>query len=227
VLTEFQQEIASTVSKVTGPEGFALAGGAALIVQGVVDRQTRDLDFFARESESVNRVCPAVESALRSEGMTVRRLVDAPGFVRLAVLRNSDSCEVDLGHDVRLEPEVQTAIGPAISIKELAADKTLALFGRAEARDFVDVFALSKLLGEDRLYELAAQKDQGFTGRYLADALSALSRLDRGEFNVDIATYSAIRQWSKEWRARLVARELGHGGPEVGRSRDDDLGLGI
>jgi hypothetical protein len=225
VLTEYQLEVAGVVSNVTGSKGFALAGGAALIIQGVVDRPTGDLDFFARESNAVNRVCPDVESALRSTGMTVTRLVDAAGFIRLHVSRDNESCEVDLGHDTRLDPEVQTSIGPAVSIEELAADKTLALFGRAEARDFVDVFALAKLLGEDRLCELAAHKDRGFTQRHFAEALGAFSRLDREEFDVDVGTFFAIRQWSNEWRSRLVARELQPDDPGTSRSRNDDLGL--
>jgi hypothetical protein len=79
MLTEFQKAVLLTVSRVTASEGFALAGGAALVIQGLVDRQTRDLDFFGRDASSVNQVSPAVEAALDEEGMRVERLVDAPG----------------------------------------------------------------------------------------------------------------------------------------------------
>jgi hypothetical protein len=47
----------------------------------------------------------------------------------------------------------------------VAADKTLALFGRAAARDLVDVAALSKQYPLERLCELAAEKDPGFDRR--------------------------------------------------------------
>jgi hypothetical protein len=112
-----------------------------------------------------------------------------------------------------------------VAKEELAADKTLALFGRAEARDFVDVFALAKIFGEDRLCELAARKDRGFTGSHLADALAAFSRLGREEFDVDAGTYFAIRQWSTEWRSRLMAQELQPPNPGSGPNRSDDFGL--
>ncbi len=49
-----------------------------------------------------------------------------------------------------------------LSLDELAADKVLALFGRAEARDFVDVAALLPRYGWVRLCDLAAEKDTGF-----------------------------------------------------------------
>lgn len=39
-------------------------------------------------------------------------------------------------------PTQPTEVGPALALDELAADNMLALFGRAEARDFVDVYRL-------------------------------------------------------------------------------------
>ncbi len=158
MLTDLQRRIALAVSQVVQGEGFALAGGAALIFQGVVDRRTRDLDFFAVDATAVNRVGPEVETALRSKGMTVITRVDAPGFMRLEVSEGDETCEVDFGSDARLRPVIETELGPMIASEELAADKTLALFGRAAARDFVDVFALSETFGQDRLLELAAEK---------------------------------------------------------------------
>jgi hypothetical protein len=102
VLSTFQLQIASTVSQATELDGFVLAGGAALIVLGVVERFTRDLDYFTTAAEAVNRAAPGVEVALKQRGFAVVRLADAAGFVRLEVRRDDDRCEVDLAHDVRL-----------------------------------------------------------------------------------------------------------------------------
>ncbi|HEY1828717.1 MAG TPA: hypothetical protein VGG38_00595 [Acidimicrobiales bacterium] len=92
MLTPFQEEIAVTISAITDKKGFALAGGAALISLGLVDRRTRDLDFFTSNAAAVNQTCPSVEAALRSKGggMEVVRRIDAPGFVRLEVTRGDD-----------------------------------------------------------------------------------------------------------------------------------------
>jgi hypothetical protein len=46
--------------------------------------------------------------------------------------------------------------------QEVAADKTLALFGRAVTRDLVDVAALSERYTLEPLCELAGEKDAGF-----------------------------------------------------------------
>lgn len=46
MLTPLQEQVARIVAGLAEAEGFALAGGAALIARGDVQRQTRDLDFF-------------------------------------------------------------------------------------------------------------------------------------------------------------------------------------
>ena len=223
MLTDLQRRIALTVSQVVQGEGFALAGGAALIFQGVVDRRTRDLDFFTVDATAVNRVCPEVEAALRSMGMSVTKRVDAPGFIRLEVSEANETCEVDFGSDARLRPAMATELGPMIASEELAADKTLALFGRAAARDFVDVFALSEVFGQDRLLELAAEKDRGFDKQHFAEALAAFSRLDRDLFDVADETYVALRNWSTSWRYRILDRSI----DRQTKDRGDDVGLGL
>jgi hypothetical protein len=229
VLTRFQLEVAEAVAGIAGPAGFALAGGGALIAQGLVDRPTRDLDFFTTAPEAVRNTAAKVESALITSGFEVSRSVDAESFVRLEIRRDRDECEVDLGHDARRWPTVnQPPVGAVLAPEELAADKTLALVGRAAARDFVDVRALEARFGRDRLCELAADKDPGFRRVYLADALSKFDRLDRDRFDVGDVGYADLRRWAWDWRvllfeqARHIPEErhlldgLDRGGPEIG-----------
>ena len=49
---------------------------------------------------------------------------------------------VDLAWDARLRPAQLSPYGPVLDRDELAADKVLALFGRAAPRDFVDLYRL-------------------------------------------------------------------------------------
>jgi hypothetical protein len=222
MLSALQTTIVEIVSSVADVDGFALAGGGAMILLGLVDRKTRDLDFFARESAAVNRVIPAVEAALQSAGLHVGRQIDQPGFVRLEVSREAEACEVDLGYDARLWPVRRHEIGAVISTEELAADKTLALLGRAAARDFVDVQALAAKFGEERLCQLAAQKDLGFRREELANALTKIGRLDRDLFELDDAGYDAVKRWAAWWERTLLQQvralgDLDRGGePERG-----------
>lgn len=197
------------------------------ILKGLVDRQTRDLDFFAREPEAVDRVVESVDDALRAAGMSTRRLIEASGFVRIEVSRGGEVCELDLGVDARIRREEPTPFGSVLATEELAADKTLALFGRAAARDFIDVYVLSRRFGEEQLCTLAAEKDAGFDRGHLADALRSFHRLDRDLFDVDDETYARIDRWTQIWAndlAQALARErIERHGPERTIDNGPDL----
>ena len=171
MLTPFQERIAGIVAGLDEAEDFALAGGGALIVRGDVDRGTRDLDFFGLTIESVDRLAPAVERALTRAGMEIVTLQSNQGFVRLVASLGDERCEIDLAADARLfdidtDPDIPTLTG-----EELAVDKVLAIFGRAEARDFVDLAAVEPKYDFERLCELAAEKDRGFSPQVFGDAL--------------------------------------------------------
>ena len=156
MLTPLQEQVASIVAGLAEAEGFALAGGAALIARGEIQRETRDLDFFGLTPDDVDRLVPAVDRALQEAGLVVRRVQVSPGFARLIVESGDDSTELDLGADARLFPIEPREPAPTLSGEELAVDKVLAVFGRAEPRDFVDLAAVEARYGLDRLFELAA-----------------------------------------------------------------------
>lgn len=46
LLTPFQLEVARLFFSLPAAQGFLLAGGAALLAQGMTHRPTQDLDFF-------------------------------------------------------------------------------------------------------------------------------------------------------------------------------------
>ena len=73
---------------------------------------------------------------------------------------------------------------PMLSGQELAVDKVLAVFGRAEARDFVDPMAVERRYGLNRLGQLAVEKDRGFTPKLFAEMLGQFGRLRQEEFGI-------------------------------------------
>ena len=80
MLSPLQEQVATIIAGLDEAEGFALAGGAALIIRGEVDRRTRDLDFFGLTSAAVDRLVPAVDGALRAAGLVVRHATERPWF---------------------------------------------------------------------------------------------------------------------------------------------------
>jgi hypothetical protein len=228
VLSPLQEHVAETIAGLEEAEGFALAGGAALILRGDVHRETRDLDFFGLTPEAVDRLVPAAEQALRRAGLTVHLVQQNPGFARFVVEGEGDRTELDLGADARLLPAEPGRPAPLLSGEELAVDKLLALFGRAEARDFVDLLAIESRYGFDRLCRLASEKDRGFTPAVLADMLGRFGRLRRDEFAIDDAGYERLGRDVERWRERaldLAQRQTR--APDEGRDRGLQHGLDL
>lgn len=89
--------------------------------------------------------------------------------------------------------------GLILSGEELATDKVLAIFGRAEPRDFVDLAALEPRYGLSRLLEQAAEKDPGFQLAVFRQMLDRFHRLERDEFDVDSAGYRSVAQSVARW----------------------------
>jgi hypothetical protein len=142
----------------------------------------------------VSGLADAVERVAAAEGFKVRVLQSGHGFVRLEVRDGHDLCQVDLARDARIRQHERSEVGPVLALEELAADKVLALFARAEARDFVDVRALAERFGWDRLLALAAEKDTGFDLRHFLDALRAFDRIPPVELPLDRGEYDELRE---------------------------------
>lgn len=206
MLTGLQERVARIVAGLAEADGFALAGGAAVIIHGVVDRATDDLDDFGATVDDVGRLARALAAALLGDELEVETVTESRGFVRLHVRSPAEGTTIDLGTDARLLPTDSTFLGQALSIEELAADKLLALFSRAHARDFIDVAALTERVGGlDRMCELAAAKDAGFSRTVLAEMLGAFARLPRQEFGLDEAAYLDLAGAVARWRQALGA----------------------
>lgn len=228
MLSPLQQRIATIVAALPEAEDFALAGGAALIVHGAIDRTTRDLDFFGLEPTAVDRLAPAVERALQAVGLSVDRMLDNPGFVRFVVAGDDDRTEIDLGSDARLFPAEQGPGFQLLTTEELAVDKVLAVFGRAEARDFMDLMALEGQFGLDRLFRIAAEKDHGFDLLAFSEMTDRFARLRRDEFPLDDQQYGRLARLVGIWRTEARALARGQGRThEPSRDRGDDLGIGF
>ena len=209
MLTDLQRQIRAIVADL--PEGavVALAGGGALIATGVVRRGTDDLDFFTAHPEPIGPVLEALEAALTNTRLRVTRLQDSDTHARLQVASENDNTRIDLATDYRLLPAEHTPEGLVLSERDLATDKTLALFGRAVARDYIDFQALSQRFSLTELCDLAASKDGGFTPSRLADALDYIDERRREDFDLDDAAHHELVTFAKATATQL--RVLGHG----------------
>ena len=119
--------------------------------------------------------------------------MQADTFARLTVETEGEECRVDLAVDVRIRPVDREPGVALLSLDELAADKVLALFGRAAARDDQDVRPLRRHFGWTALLELASEKDAGSSVERFLDAVAAFGRLDAEDFDTSRAGDERLR----------------------------------
>lgn len=82
----------------------------------------------------------------------------------------------------------------------------LAVFGRAEARDFVDLMAIEERYGLAWLFKRAAEKDLGFTPEMFAEMTGRFSRLRQDEFGLDAAQYEELARGVVAWREQALSQ---------------------
>jgi Nucleotidyl transferase AbiEii toxin, Type IV TA system len=187
--------------------GFALAGGYAVQAHGILHRPTEDVDLFTawNRAGDLDTAVTAVVDAYTADGLHVDiDLRHSGSFARLHVTdpATGDTSKVEMGVDWRANEPVRMSIGPVLHADDAVANKMSALFGRALARDLIDVDA-AHLAGysHDRLVALAENADSGFDRRMFADALRRAQTLPAGAF----AEYGLYGRALDELRARFAA----------------------
>jgi hypothetical protein len=209
-LTAFQIAVAELFFSLPESDGFLLAGGAALAAQQLTARPTRDLDLFTRSGRSsVPAARDAFVRVARDRGWSVRVVRDSETFCRL-LIRAAEDLLIDLALDSPPTQQPATSpAGPTFALEELAARKLIALFDRAEARDFADVYTLVNRYNPNLLLHHATQIDPGLDPAALATMIGALDRFTDDEIPVDPSKVDALRTFFREWRQQLISDNNG------------------
>lgn len=167
-----------------------VAGGVALGAALDTGRLSRDLDLFHDTTQAVAASWDRDRQTMEASGYRVMPQRERPGFVQATVSLGDTSLLVEWVHDsaYRFFPLVEDDdLGLTLHPFDLATNKVLALVGRVEVRDWVDVLACDRLLQPfGYLAWAACGKDPGFspqallgharrTTHYAADEVASLA----------------------------------------------------
>ena len=167
----------------------------------------RLLHHFRARAGHIPAARDALEAAARQRGWSTQRIHDSDTFCRM-VIRSADAgVLIDLAVSAPPDlPASKTPAGPTLAPEELAGHKLLALFDRAAARDFADVFVLAHRFGKDVLLGRATQIDAGFDANVLAGMIATLDRFTDNEIPVpDGSAVAELRAFYATWRSELEA----------------------
>jgi hypothetical protein len=202
-LTPFQREVLRLLAGNRSPDSY-LAGGTALHFSPRSRRYSKDLDFFHDSEERVASAFGEDVETLRAAGIQVEVELSQPGHIRAVASRGEDATRIDWAHESawRFMPPVRDEEGGYLLHEvDLAVNKVLALAGRDEPRDYVDVlYAHERILALGGLCWAAAGKDPGFTPHSLVELLKRRGRprqeeLDRLHLAEPVDVVSAKETW--------------------------------
>lgn len=163
MFTPNQQAIAKLVLAAVGPQGFALAGGGALIAHGLVDRETHDLDIFgdSRSAVQIMDVVETIKNAAVAAGHNVEITRSDATFGALVI---DNEVQLDVGTDWREHAPVTGPFGAMLDVRDAVGNKIATAFSRGAERDIVDYFAIvaSQRWTETELHQMARDRDAGF-----------------------------------------------------------------
>ena len=184
-LTSFQESVARLLST-NRTEDSHLAGGAALHLEPSSKRYSNDLDYF---HDSVERVATAFaddRALLEERGYEVQVNLNQPGYIRASVRQGSQTTSIEWAHDSAwrfLPPIKNDVVGYQLHPMDLAINKLLALAGRDEARDFLDILMINReMLPLGALCWAAVGKDPGFSPRSLLELLKRRGKYQPEDF---------------------------------------------
>lgn len=221
--TDFQRTITHIALDACADAGFVLAGGSALREHGITNRPTADVDLFTNNNdpEHFADAVARTHAALEATGLHVSITRQLEGFATLAVSNTmGESVDMDMGRDWRAHDHgVTLDIGPVLHQDDAVANKVLAVFGRTEARDFLDLDAIITT-GDypmSALLRLAKDYDPGFDAHYFEGSLRQVTTINADRvaaYGVSAGEWGSVQQRVLKYadhvaayRAREVAEQ--------------------
>lgn len=185
-LTGFQRSVCRLIAqhRIAGGEGY-VAGGVALNEAIAASRVSRDIDLFHDTDQALAATWEADRRLLEAAGFQVHILRERPSYVEAEVSKGSDTVLIQWAREsaFRFFPLVTHAeLGLTLHSFDLAANKVLALVGRLEPRDWVDVIHCHERIQPlGYLAWAACGKDPGFSPEGVLEQAARSSRYSAEE----------------------------------------------
>jgi hypothetical protein len=215
-LTSFQKLLCRELSnrRQTGEASY-VAGGVALNTVTDSPRISRDIDLFHDSAEALKTTWDADRRWLEAGGYTVNVERERSTYVEAVVERNADYVVVEWVQDsaFRFFPLMPHAeLGLTLHPIDLATNKLLAMAGRLEVRDWVDMVTChQKIQPLGYLVNAACGKDEGYNPDMILEEAARSSHyvraeLERLDWEREVPD---IGELSRVWKMAIVeAREI-------------------
>lgn len=206
-LTDFQREVLEVIVANRSEESH-FAGGLVLNASPESPRFSKDFDFFHDAIEALAIASERDVASLRAAGYEVvpnesyGTWDTLSSFRRAEVRRGDGHVSLDWAHDTawRFFPIVHDPLlGCRLHLFDMAVNKALALSGRTETRDYVDILELGRLYSLEAIVWAACGKDEGFSPLFLLKMMRRFAKTVRGELDEIKARHLDPIEMKMEW----------------------------
>lgn len=221
-IAPFEKAILRLLAANRNPESF-VAGATILLRADDSHRRSQDIDFHDT-TESLKNAAEVDGAALEKGGYQITWQMMEPTFRRALVARETSSTKLEWAFDsvfrfFPVEPDAE--LGYALNFWDGATNKVLALAGRAELRDYLDVLHLHRQhLSLGALAWAAAGKGAGYTPHFIVEEAQRLTRYPGAQLaDLDLREPVDLVECKKQWLQmtreafllfdKLPAQELG------------------
>lgn len=212
ILTPLQQQFLQAFFATAVSQRFFLTGGTALAAFYLEHRLSDDLDLFTLDDLALEAAVQPVKEIAAALDCTVQHTRVSQYFQQFMLTpAHADAVlKIDMVRDFGVQYGQKSICDGTIvdSLDNIAANKVTALFGRADIKDFVDLyFILQHGYDLNELFELARNKDSGLTRFYFVGMMRQIqsyTRLPKMLKPLDLETLRAFYSSL----ARLMMGEL-------------------
>jgi len=209
-LTDYQRRICQLLAAERVAQGERyVAGGAALNELLKSSRLSQDVDLFHDTREAVLASWKTDCKNLERAGYNVRSLREFPTFVEAEVTRGTEGVILQWVQDsaFRFFPLIEHPdFGLSLHPFDLATNKTLALIGRVEVRDWVDIIHChTQLQSFGCLIWATCGKDPGLSPMFILEQASRSTHYTKEDYATLAFEGSApnAAELSQTWRSML------------------------
>jgi hypothetical protein len=218
-ITEFQRDICRLIASTRKAHGVSyVAGGVALNELVQSPRISRDIDIFHDLAEAVLKTWESDRDILTRNGYSVEVVRIHPSFAEAVVRKAKRSVLMQWAADsaYRFFPLVEDdTFGLTLHPFDLATNKVLAMAGRLEARDWIDLINCHQhVQNYGYLVWAACSKDPGFNPTSLLNESKRSSHYSAAEiaqldFSGPLPDVAALgRQWHGMLKEAIEIIEL-------------------
>jgi hypothetical protein len=181
ILTPLQRDFLVRFFAVPVGQRFWLTGGTALATFYFHHRVSDDLDLFTLDEIALTAIIQPLHDIAVEAGCVLATTRLSDYFLQAVLTGEGSSLKLDFVRDVGPQfGERHICDGIVVdSLDNIAANKITAILGRADVKDFVDLYFILQAGCDLRhLIARAKQKDLGLTEFYLGHMMRQVTRLD-------------------------------------------------